>query len=152
MEFTCMPEISRTLTREAQQNGIEQLFLKKPLLFSELLLEGRISQFKDADKNAGSTVFFDRGLPDIHAYLDFLGTSYPKIFIEKCLEHRYSKVFMLPPWKEIYKTDNERYESFEESLIIFDHLLMAYEEMNYKIHTVPEGSVHQRVSFILNSL
>jgi len=147
-----MPEISRTITREAQQSGIEQLFLKDPLLFSELLLKGRISQFQEADENMDNTVFFDRGLPDIHAYLDFTGTAYPKTFIEKCMEHRYSQVFMLPPWKEIYRTDNERYESFEESLIIFDHLLTAYEEMNYKIITVPEGSVTQRVSFILNSL
>ena len=46
MEFTCMPEISRTITKEAQMSGIDQLFLKDPLLFSELLLEGRIAQYE----------------------------------------------------------------------------------------------------------
>ena len=35
---TCYPEISREVIREAQEQGIEQLFLEKPLLFSELLL------------------------------------------------------------------------------------------------------------------
>jgi hypothetical protein len=40
-------EISRR-TLEAKKQGIEQLFLEKPLLFSELLLEGRKKQFVDA--------------------------------------------------------------------------------------------------------
>lgn len=39
--FCCYPEISRQVTAQAQQQGIEQLFLENPLLFSELLLEGR---------------------------------------------------------------------------------------------------------------
>ena len=45
---TCYPEISREVIREAQEQGIEQLFLEKPLLFSELLLEGRKKQYKAA--------------------------------------------------------------------------------------------------------
>ena len=35
--YFCMPEISRRVTLDARKNGIEQLFLKKPLLFSQLL-------------------------------------------------------------------------------------------------------------------
>ena len=42
--YTCMPEISREITLNARQNGTEQLFLTKPLLFSELLLEGQIGR------------------------------------------------------------------------------------------------------------
>ena len=44
--YCCFPEISRQVTLEAKKQGIEQLFLENPLLFSELLLEGRIDQFK----------------------------------------------------------------------------------------------------------
>ena len=33
--YTCYPEVSREVIREAQEQGIEQLFLEKPLLFSE---------------------------------------------------------------------------------------------------------------------
>ena len=40
--YNCLPEISRQVTLQAQKDGIEQLFLEKPLLFSELLLSGRI--------------------------------------------------------------------------------------------------------------
>jgi len=152
MKFTCMPEISRSITKKAQESGIDQLFLKDPLLFSELLLQGRVEQYETANKQEYGQVFFDRGIPDIHGYMDYSGTSYPEEFIDKSFQFRYSHVFMLPPWKEIYRTDNERYESFEQSLIIYNYLIEAYSKMNYKIITVPEGNISKRVNFILDSL
>ena len=152
MEFTCMPEISRTIIKEAKESGIDQLFLTDPLLFSQLLLEGRIGQFDEAKLQRSPTVFFDRGIPDIHGYMDYLGTSYPNEYIANSNERRYSKVFMMPPWKAIYKTDNERYESFDQSLIIYQYLISAYEATGYDITLVPEGSIKARVEFILNSL
>ena len=33
--YACYPEVSREVIKEAQENGIEQLFLEQPLLFSE---------------------------------------------------------------------------------------------------------------------
>ena len=41
--YCCYPEISREVTLEAQKRGIEQLFLEDPLLFSQMLLDGRIT-------------------------------------------------------------------------------------------------------------
>ena len=152
MEFTCMPEISRTIIKESQMLGIDQLFLKDPLLFSELLLNGRISQYETATAQATDTVFFDRGIPDIHGYMDYLGTKYPEIYTQKSQEFRYSHVFMMPPWKNIYKKDNERYETFEQSLTIYNYLIEGYTKMGYHITEVPEGSISERVNFILNSL
>lgn len=152
MEFTCMPEISRTITKEAQETGIDQLFLTDPLLFSKLLLKGRINQYQEADLQNSSAVFFDRGIPDIHGYMDYIGMTYPDLYKEKSNEHRYSTIFMMPPWRDIYKTDNERYESFEQSQIIYQYLIGAYEAMDYSIVTVPEGSISSRVDFILKSL
>lgn len=147
-----MPEISRTITKEAQQAGIDQLFLNDPLIFSELLLKGRIEQFEKSNSIHGNKVFFDRGIPDIHAYLDYVGTAYPEIFFHRSREFRYDKVFMTPPWKDIYKTDNERYESYEQSLLIYEFLMNAYTRLNYDICVVPTGDVSLRVDFILNSL
>ena len=51
--YCCYPEISREVTLEAKKQGIEQLFLENPLLFSELLLEGRKKQFKNALEEVG---------------------------------------------------------------------------------------------------
>lgn len=152
MEFTCMPEISRTITREAQLSGTEQLFLEDPLLFSEHLLTGRINQYLEADRKDDEKIFFDRGLPDIYAYLDFTGRPYPEKFVNLSRQYKYSKIFMCPPWKDIYQTDNERYETFEEAEMIFRHLVNAYEELDYDMLTVPTGDIEQRLNFILNSL
>ena len=54
--YNCMTEISREVTLNARKNGVEQLFLTKPLLFSELLIEGRINQYIEAEKQKAVTV------------------------------------------------------------------------------------------------
>ncbi len=59
---------------------------------------------------------------------------------------------MMPPWQEIYTTDNERYESFEQSLAIYNHLKKTYSDLNYKIIEVPKGTVNKRTNFILNMI
>lgn len=152
LNYTCMPEISRKITLEAQKKGIEQMFLKKPLLFSQMLLEGRVQQYKDADQKGASIVFFDRGIPDVHGYMNYLGVDYPKQYKEMSQKHAYTQIFMMPPWQKIYISDNERYESFEQSLAIYNHLEKTYKDLNYNIIEVPTGTVSKRVNFILSSL
>jgi len=152
LQYTCMPEISRKITLDARKKGIDQLFLKKPLLFSQLLLDGREKQFVQASFNNAEIVFFDRGIPDVHGYMNYLGVDYPKNYIAKSLEHRYNFIFMMPPWQEIYITDSERYESFEQSLAIYNHLKKTYLELDYEIVEVPIGTISKRVNFILNAI
>lgn len=150
--YECMPEISREVTLKAQKEGIDQLFLSQPLLFSQMLLEGREQQYLDAQNNIANVIFFDRGIPDVHAYMNYLGTEYPSVYKEKSNKYLYDKVFMLAPWKEIYKSDNERYESFEQSVKIDTFLREAYLEVGYEIINVPFGTVKERCDFILHSL
>lgn len=150
--FHCKPEISREVIIMAQKKGIDQLFLTDPLLFSKLLLEGREQQYIEADKRKDEIVFFDRGIPDAHAYMNYSNTEYPAYFVEKSTTYKYQKVFMLPPWKEIFVSDNERYESFEIAVEINHHLKKTYQEIGYEIITVPFGTVKERTDFILDSL
>ena len=151
-DFFCMPEISREVTLKAKKKGIDQLFLTEPLLFSELLLKGREQQFITADKSSEKLVFFDRGIPDVHAYMNFFNTEYPATFIEKSNTYKYDKIFHFSPWQEIHTTDNERYETFEESKTIDKFLINAYSELGYVITNVPFGAVEERTDFIINSL
>lgn len=150
--YSCLPEVSREVIRSAQKEGIDQLFLKKPLLFSQLLLEGRIEQFKQAEQAKSEYLFFDRGIPDVVAYLDFAGTEYPSLFREVCHTYTYADVFFLPPWEEIYTCDPERYESFEQACLIHNHLMETYSRSGYQIKEVPCSSLEDRVSFILEHL
>jgi len=152
LNYSCMPEISREITLEAQKNGTVQLFLKEPLLFSQLLLDGRVQQYKDADIKKSSIVFFDRGIPDVHGYMNYLGVDYPDYYKKMSIQYEYTQIFMMPPWQKIYISDNERYESFEQALAIFNHLEKTYKELNYNVIEVPTGTVSDRVDFILESL
>ncbi|MFY9242440.1 MAG: ATP-binding protein [Polaribacter sp.] len=150
--FFCFDEVSREVTLKAQKDGIEQLFLTEPLLFSELLLKGREKQFLEAQKTTENIIFFDRGIPDVHAYMNYFKTDYPTLFLEKSNQYKYDYIFHFSPWKKIHVTDNERYESFEETKIIDHFLINAYKELGYKIKNVPFGTVPDRIQFILNSI
>lgn len=150
--YTCFPEISRHITMEAKKQGIEQLFLERPLLFSELLLEGRKNQHRLALQDQSEIVFLDRGIPDILAYMHYIGDSYPAFFDEATKEHTYSKVFVLPPWEDIYESDEARYENFEQAKLIFNHLLETYQKYGYNLIQVPRGTVEERMQFILSHL
>lgn len=150
--YTCYPEISRQVTLEARKQGIEQLFLEKPLLFSELLLEGRKKQYHSALAEESDIVFIDRGIPDVLAYMHYIGDSYPAFFDEACREYKYTKIFFLPPWEEIYTADEARYENYEQAKLIASHLTETYKSYGYDLIEVPKDTLDNRIIFILGHL
>lgn len=149
---TVMHEISRAIIKRAQEEGIEQLFLEDPLRFSQLLLNGRLNQFEEASSLKDQIIFYDRGLPDVTAYMDYIGSSYTNSFEQACVDFKYDAVFLLPPWKGIYLQDNERYESFDQAVTIYQYLLRGYQKYGYTIVEVPTGTIVQRIQFILDHL
>jgi predicted ATPase len=64
----------------------------------------------------------------------------------------YDAVFLLPPWKEIYKQDNERYESFKEAELLFEFLQKGYETCGHNVIHVPLETLENRTNFILKKL
>jgi len=151
--FTCFDEVSRGIIKEAQEKGIEQLFLADPILFSQKLLEGRIKQYKEADKLDEPHIFFDRGIPDVNAYLKYSKETIPKEFEEITRSFPYDPfVFIMPPWDEIYTNDAERYENFNQAQLIHNKLVNYYKDLGYYLIFVPFGPVEKRVDYILNSL
>lgn len=148
----CLHEVSREVTLEAQKQGITQLFLEDPLLFSQKLLEARVKQYESLEDSKEKFTFLDRGVPDVVAYMEYFGTKYPKSFSEACKLNSYEKIFLLPPWREIYTNDNERYETFEEAETIYSFLKKTYLFYEYNIVEVPKLSVKNRCDFILNNL
>lgn len=155
----CFDEIIRTLTLEAK-NKIDtdsQLtnpiaFVDNPLDFNTKLLEGRIHQFNEAKHRVEALTFFDRGIPDVIAYMDFFNQTYDDKFTNACNNFIYDMVFLLPPWKAIYKCDNERFETFEEAKKIHNNLKQVYHNLEYKIIEVPFGTIEERTNFILNTI
>ena len=150
--YTCMHEISRDVIIEAQKEGIEQLFLENPMLFSKKLLEGRLNQFKDAESHTNQITFYDRGMPDVTAYMDYIDSHYPVNFSDICNINRYDLAFLLPPWEAIYKQDNERYESFDQAETVYQFLVKGYQKYGYQVIEVPTGTIEDRTAYILEHI
>jgi predicted ATPase len=127
-------------------------FVKDPFEFNQRILSGRKEQFSNSVNINDPYVFFDRGIPDVLAYMDYFDQSYTRDFEEACTTNRYNKVLILPPWEKIYVSDNERLESFEEAIEIHDHLKRTYIRYDYEPVLIPTGTVEERISFILNEL
>lgn len=150
--YTCFEEISRQVILEARKEGIQQLFLTKPLLFSELLLEARTQQFIEARSLKKDLVFLDRGLPDVLAYMEYANSEYPERFVDACYNHVYDKVFVLAPWQEIFVSDSERYENYDQAVQIHDALLATYQRFGYELIDVPFANIEERADFIIDAL
>ncbi len=157
--FFCFHEVIRTMTLEAKKdtNPSSQVsnplaFAHDPFLFNKKLLEARIQQHINGENIKKNVLFYDRGVPDVLAYMDYFKQKYTKVFIDSCKTHRYQKIFILPPWEEIYISDNERLESFDESKEIHNHLESTYKLYGYNVIFVPLGSVEERKNFILNQI
>lgn len=157
--YHCFEEIIRSLTLEAKKEKEDTTpisnpiaFVSDPLDFNTRLLNGRLNQFEQALGIEKPLIFFDRGIPDVLAYMSFFNQSYSEDFLNVCRHHKYNHVFLLPPWESIYETDNERFESFEEALKIHAFLEEVYIKLGYNIIEVPFGSIQERTDFIINSL
>jgi predicted ATPase len=100
---------------------------------------------------AGGWVFVDRGLIDAAAALEHL-TGEPAL---KSLgeTHRYHpRVFLTPPWPEIYETDPERRHGLDEALAEYERLLEVYPALGYEVVLLPKVSVAERADFVLAML
>ncbi len=157
--YFCFHEVIRSMTQEAKENDESATFASNPIVsvsdpyeFNTQILNGRIEQFTDAVTKSDPILFYDRGIPDVLAYMDYFNQTYGDDFINQCKDHRYNHVFLLPPWEEIYVSDNERFESFEQAKDIHHHLLETYTRFGYMCTEVPFGSINERHDFILKNI
>jgi len=157
--YYCFDEIIRTLTTEAKKESDASThisnpiaFVNDPLQFNTQLLKGRVEQFSQSRFLNQEKSFFDRGIPDVLAYMDFFDQPYDGFFTKACNNNKYTHVFILPPWEDIYISDSERFETFDETLKIHDCLVNVYNNFGYNINKVPFGSVSERTNFIINNI
>jgi predicted ATPase len=77
----------------------------------------------------------------------------PEHFAAAVDRFRYhEKVFMMPPWPEIFSNDAERKHSFEDAVSSYSTLLHTYERFGYRIVLVLKLEVSARADFVLNHL
>jgi predicted ATPase len=96
-------------------------------------------------------VFFDRGLIDAAAGLQQL-TGEPAL-TTVAQSHRYHRrVFLVPPWPEIYLTDRERRHGFAAALGEYSRLRDAYPALGYQVYVLPKVGVVERADYVLRVL
>ena len=95
-------------------------------------------------------VFFDRGLIDAAVALEHLCGEPARTTIGV---HRFHpRVFLAPPWPDIYVSDDERRHAFDAAIAEYERLLEAYPALGYDVVTLPRVAVSVRADFILRSL
>ena len=118
------------------------------------MLDAAVATYKkvEAMRHTGA-VFFDRGIPDVICYMTMEHMPIPEALNRLAYESRYhQKVFILPPWKEIYETDQERKQSWEEACFTFGKMKETYLTYGYELIEVPKGSPESRVRFVLKAI
>jgi len=103
----------------------------------------------DFDRRADETrpVFFDRGLMDMYGTN---GVPPSPALVEALRTRRYNRqVFVFPPWREIYGTDDERREDWSRMEAVFEEIVTTLPALGYEPVVVPKASVEARAAFVL---
>lgn len=103
----------------------------------------------DFDRLAGETgrVFFDRGIMDMW----WANGTPPSPALEEAVRtRRYNtRVFVFPPWREIYAADAERRQDWAEAEATFDRIVRMLTELDYEPVVVPKAAIEDRAAFVL---
>ena len=108
-----------------------------------------------ADREAAARyegwVFFDRSLIDAAAALEHV-TGAPALERYGHAHRYHGRVFLTPPWPEIYAADAERRHDLDAAEAEYARLLEAYPRLGYAVGVLPKTSVEARADFVLNAI
>ncbi|PHV12464.1 AAA family ATPase [Chitinimonas sp. BJB300] len=123
-----------------------------PAAFAEQMLAWDMRSYQLAQNKSGP-VFFDRGVPDVVGYLQLVGLPVPA-HMESAVEiFRYNpRVFITPPWPEIFCQDNERMQSYAEAVRTYESLVKTYLKYGYELIELPRLPVDERAQFLLSEV
>jgi predicted ATPase len=143
-------EPGRRIVREELERGGTALPWVDGPAFARRAIALALADRAAASRLAG-WVFFDRGLLDAAAALQHL-TGEPAL-ANLGEAHRYHRrVFMTPPWREIYVEDPERRHGFDDAVAEYERLVEAYPSLGYEVVTLPKAAVAERADFLLRAL
>jgi predicted ATPase len=144
-----MPEAGRAIIQDQVAIGGSALPWDDRLGFAELMLGWELRSHREARDHAG-VVLFDRGIPDVVGYLTLCGLPVPPHVQQAARIYRYNRrVFIAPPWPEIFGQDAERKQSLDEANATYQAMVDAYTRHGYELTHLPSSSVEERVRFIL---
>ncbi|WP_114789929.1 AAA family ATPase [Niabella yanshanensis] len=153
--FTIIPEDARRIIQEQVAIDGDGLPWENKELYAQLMLEESRQSYRKAATSVSSVqaVFFDRGIVDAVCYMmmeDMPVTRKANKWVKLCSYNR--RVFILPPWREIYQTDKERKQTWAEAVRTYEAMKEVYIGYGYDVIGVPKGTVTSRTDFILEQI
>lgn len=148
--YSAVPESARRIIKERLAQGLSPR--PEAAAFASEILSSDIEQYQ----SYGSTdepVFYDRGIPDALYMLDAeaaLPRNSASDYLGKYPYNRF--VFFFPPWEDIYRTDSERDQTFQEAMDVFDAMKQWYQFWGYQALEVPRVGIEERVDFVLKTV
>src|SRR5699024_7205525 len=146
----CIKEVARGIIKEQLQNNDAALPWKNKTLYKDLMLDLSVKDYIRANEQEIGLTFFDRGIPDTLAYAHLEKLPISKGLRSYDQKFRYNTtVFIFPPWKENYQTDNERKQQFDEVVRTHKIMIQTYKNCGYEPIIMPKTSIEYRTEFIL---
>ena len=150
--FAYAPEVARQIIQEQVRDQGDALPWANRDLYTRLMLKRSIQSYRDYARVQHIT-FADRGMPDTLAYARLIQLTDQQPIGDACNRFRYAdRVFIAPPWREIYETDSERKQDFEEAVRTYTELMNTYKECNYDLVDLPKIPPGERAKFILEQI
>ena len=143
-------EPGRRIVRRELATGGSALPWIDAAAFARRAVETALADRRDAETHSG-WVFFDRGLVDAAAAFEHI-TGEPVLQRLGTLHRYHQRIFLAPPWAEIYRADAERQHGFEAGVDEYHRLEKAFRDLRYDVVLLPKASVAERADFVLDSL
>ncbi|MFG1677065.1 AAA family ATPase [Micromonospora sp. NPDC049282] len=144
----CVEEAGRQVIQDQTAIGGQATHTRDSRLFAEIMLSWEIRSYRQARQHRG-VVFFDRGIPDLVGYHLLLGLPVPEHVTAAARLFRYHRrVFIAPPWPQIYTTDSQRHQDFAEAVQTHEAMVTAYSGLGYELCTLPRDDVAARVEYV----
>jgi predicted ATPase len=145
-------EAGRAIIREQTEVGGSALPWLNAAAFADLMLSREIHSYRRASATSG-LVFFDRGIPDVVGFLRLMSLPVPPLIDRAARELRYDRrVFIAPPWEDIFEQDTERRQTFAQAVATYEAMVQVYTGSGYDLTPLPRAPVDERVAFVLHSV
>jgi predicted ATPase len=148
--YAILAEVAREIIADRKARRLSPR--PSPIEFANAIAQRDVEQY-EATRMGAKLIFFDRSLLDslgMLARLDQLADADKQRLLAHYPYH--STAFILPPWREIYRTDSERDQSYEEAVHVYQAIREWYVQCGYQLIDVPQGTVDERCAFVLRTL
>ena len=142
-DVSIYPEAARAILQRS--NGMK-MRAERPMDFAMAMLDADLEAWHAAGPNLS---LYDRGFPDIVGFLELEGLPVPQALDRVCREHRYNgTIFRATPWREIYATDIQRTQAWDEAVASNEAVTTAWQRYGYELIDLPQVSVRDRADFV----